>query len=90
VSKSEEKRLSAKDIEGITQFIRREGYAWIDGQLFHSIRAIAVPIFDSQGELQATISLVSNQASLVQFPNPVLDDLMATGQRISHRLGWSN
>jgi DNA-binding IclR family transcriptional regulator len=89
-SKSEESKLSAKAIKEITQFIRREGYAWIDGQVFHSIRAIAVPIFDSQGELQATISLVSNQASLVQFPNPVLDDLKATGKRISYRLGWTN
>jgi DNA-binding IclR family transcriptional regulator len=88
-SKSDQGKLSAREIEEVTQFIRREGYAWIDGQVFHSIRAIAVPIFDSQGELQATISLVSNQASLVQFPNPVLDDLKATGKRISHRLGWS-
>lgn len=89
-SKSGERRLSAKDIEEIAQFVRGAGYAWIDGQVFHSIRAIAVPIFDSQGEVQATISLVSNQASLVQFPNAVLDDLRATGKRISHRLGWSD
>jgi DNA-binding IclR family transcriptional regulator len=89
-SKSEESRLSAKAIKEIIQFIRREGYAWIDGQVFHGIRAIAVPIFDSQGEVQATISLVSNQASLVQFPNSVLDDLKATGKRISYRLGWTN
>jgi len=48
-----------------------------------------VPIFDSQAQLLATMSLVSNQASLVQFPNPVLDDLLATGVRISQRLGWA-
>jgi len=89
-AKSEGRKPTAKEIKTITQFIRQEGYAWIDGQVFHSIRALAVPIFDSQGELQATISLVSNQASLVQFPNPVLDDLKATGIRISRRLGWSN
>jgi len=89
-SKSEGRKLSAKEIREITQFVRSEGYAWIDGQVFHSIRAIAVPIFDSQGELQATISLVSNQASLVEFPNPILDDLKATGKRICHRLGWAN
>ncbi|MBV9172856.1 MAG: hypothetical protein JOZ81_22540, partial [Chloroflexi bacterium] len=76
------------EIDEIKQFIRTEGYAWIDGQVFHSIRAVAVPIFDSQGELQAAISLVSNQASLVQFPNPVLDDLIQTGKQISFRLGW--
>ncbi|MDT3683726.1 MAG: IclR family transcriptional regulator [Pseudorhodoplanes sp.] len=89
ISKSEDNKPSAEDIKNITQFVRKEGYAWIDGQVFHSIRAIAAPIFDSQGDLQATISLVSNQASLVQFPNPVLDDLKKTAERISYRLGWS-
>lgn len=87
-SKSEETRQPAKEIEAISQSVRKDGFAWIDGHLLHSIRAIAVPIFDSQGQLLATISLVSNQASLVQFPNPVLDDLLATGRRISQRLGW--
>lgn len=89
-AKLEERKPSAKDTEEITQFVRKEGFAWIDGQVLHSIRAIAVPIFDSQEQLLATISLVSNQASLVKFPNPVLDDLKDTGQRISHRLGWSS
>jgi DNA-binding IclR family transcriptional regulator len=89
-SKSEETKRSAKEIEAISQSIRNEGFAWIDGQLLHSIRAIAVPVFDSQGQILATISLVSNQASLVQFPNSVVDDLKATGKRVSHRLGWPN
>lgn len=89
-AKSEERSLSADEIDHIKKFIRTEGYAWIDGQVFHSIRAIAVPIFDSQGELQAAISLVSNQPSLVKVPNPVLDDLKETATRISRRLGWSS
>lgn len=89
-AKSEERKLSAKEIDDIRKVVRADGHAWIDGQVFHSIRAIAVPIFDSQGELQAAISLVSNQASLVQFPNPVLDDLKETGKRISNRLGWQS
>jgi DNA-binding IclR family transcriptional regulator len=89
-SKSEESKLSVEEIDKITKCIRNEGHAWIDGQVLHSIRAIAVPVFDSQGELQATISLVSNQPSLVKFPNPILDDLKATGKRISQRLGWPN
>jgi DNA-binding IclR family transcriptional regulator len=89
-SKSEGGKRTAKEIEEITQSVRKEGFSWIDGQVLHSIRALAVPIFDSQDQLVATISLVSNQASLVQFPNPVLDDLKQTGKRISHRLGWSS
>ena len=50
--------------------------------------SLAAPIFDTQGALRAVMSLVSNQASLVSFPNPVLDDLITTAKRTSQRLGW--
>ncbi len=83
-----EDRVTAKDIKAITDRVRRDGYAWIDGQVFHGMRAIAAPIFDPQNELRAALSLVSNQASLVRFPNAILDDLVATAKRISQRLGW--
>jgi DNA-binding IclR family transcriptional regulator len=89
-STSSERTVFAKEVDEVARFVRKEGYARIDGQVIHSIRAIAVPIFDSQGDLQAAISLVSNQPFLVQLPNPVLDDLIATGKRISYRLGWSS
>ena len=75
-------------LAAITDTVRREGFAWIDGQVFHGYRAIAAPIFDTQGVLQAAMSLVSNQASLVKFPNSVVDDLLATAKRASQRLGW--
>jgi DNA-binding IclR family transcriptional regulator len=81
-------RATAKEIKAITDRVRADGYAWIDGQVFHGIRAIAAPIFDSQNELRAALSLVSNQASLTRFPNTTLDDLNATAKRISQRLGW--
>jgi len=81
---------SAKQIEAIAGDVRKNGYAWIDGQVVHGLRALAVPIFDPQGSIRAAMSLVSNQASLVQFPNETLDDLVETGRRISRRLGWSD
>ena len=68
--------------------VRRQGYAWIDGQVFHGMRAIAAPIFDMQGLLRGAMSLVSNQASLVEFPNAILSDLVETAKRTSQRLGW--
>jgi DNA-binding IclR family transcriptional regulator len=89
-AKTDDAKLTAKEIKSITDLVRRQKYAWIDGQVFHSIRAIAVPIFDPQGELRASMSLVSNQASLVHFPNSILDDLNETARRISQRLGWTD
>jgi DNA-binding IclR family transcriptional regulator len=84
-----ERQPSKKDIAAIISDVRACGYAWIDGQVFHGVRAVAAPIFDPQGDLRAAMSLVSNEASLVRFPNAVLDDLVATASRISKRLGWS-
>jgi DNA-binding IclR family transcriptional regulator len=84
----EEPKPSAQELAAVADTVRREGFAWIDGQVFHGYRAIAAPIFDMQGVLRAAMSLVSNQASLVKFPNPVADDLLATAKRASQRLGW--
>jgi DNA-binding IclR family transcriptional regulator len=81
---------SASEIDTIVRSVKKDGFAWIDGQVVHSLRALAVPIFDMQGTLRAAMSLVSNQASLVQFPNDTLNDLIETGLRISKRLGWSD
>jgi DNA-binding IclR family transcriptional regulator len=88
LAQREEKRPSLKDVAAVAEEVRHERFAWIDGQVFHGIRAIAAPVFDPQGNLRAVMSLVSNQPSLVDFPNPVADDLRDTAKRVSHRLGW--
>jgi DNA-binding IclR family transcriptional regulator len=88
LSQMEEGKPSRQDIARVADAVKQAGYAWIDGQVFHGVRAIAAPIFGPQGELRAAMSLVSNQASLVRFPSPVLDDLLETASRISQRLGW--
>lgn len=84
----EDPKPTKAELAAVVSDVRQHRYAWIDGQVFHGIRALAAPIFDPQGELRAAMSLVSNEASLVQFPNKVLDDLIATATRISKRLGW--
>jgi DNA-binding IclR family transcriptional regulator len=88
LAQREEQRPSLKDVAAAAEQVRRERFAWIDGQVFHGAPAIAAPIFDPQGNLRAAMSLVSNQPSLVDFPNPIMDDLRDTAKRVSHRLGW--
>ena len=88
LAQMEGRKPSARGIAALAAQVRRDGYAWIDGQVFHSIRAIATPIFDMQGLLRGAMSLVSNQASLVEFPNAILEDLIETAKRTSQRLGW--
>jgi DNA-binding IclR family transcriptional regulator len=79
---------SARGIAALAAKVRRDGYAWIDGQIFPSIRAIATPIFDMQSLLRGAMSLVSDQVSLVEFPNAVLEGLIDTAKRTSQRPGW--
>jgi DNA-binding IclR family transcriptional regulator len=88
LAQREEAKPSSKDIAAAAADVRRTGVAWIDGQVFHGVRAIAAPIFDPQGNLRAAMSLVSNQPSLVDFPNPIMDDLRNTAKHVSQRLGW--
>lgn len=90
VARMDDPKPTSAEISKLAEQVRRDGYACIDGQVFHGIRALAVPIFDMQGELRAAMSLVSNQASLAKLPNATLDDLIATGKRASQRLGWQS
>jgi len=86
----DESKPSEKEISVTINKVRKDGFAWIDGQVVHGLRALATPIFDHQGSLRAAMSLVSTQASLVRFPNKTLDDIMETAKRVSKRLGWSD
>jgi DNA-binding IclR family transcriptional regulator len=88
LAKREQNKPSAKEVSTAAADAHRDGFAWIDGQVFHGIRAIAAPIFDPQGELRAAMSLVSNQPSLVELPNAIVDDLRSTANSISQRIGW--
>lgn len=88
LAQMEDGKPTKRDIAGVVDAVKRDGYAAIDGQVFHGIRAIAAPIFDAQGGMRAAMSLVSNQSILVKFPNDTLDDLLSTARRISQRLGW--
>ncbi len=88
LARREENKPTAKEVAAAAADARREGFAWIDGQVFHGIRAVAAPVFDPQGEMRATMSLVSNKPSLVELPNAIVDDLCATALRISQRIGW--
>ena len=79
---------STQELAAIADTVRREGFASIDGQVFHGVPGDRCADLRHAGRAAGAMSLVSNQASLVHFPNPVVDDLLATAKRASQRLGW--
>jgi DNA-binding IclR family transcriptional regulator len=76
-----------KDLEGILQETRAKGFAWIDGLIVTGLRAVAAPIFDLQGQIQATVTLLSVNPLLVKFPNDKLNQLLTVTREASQQLG---
>lgn len=72
--------------------IRREtearGVATAANHLAPGMKSMSAPVFDFQGDLRATISLVGPEHFLLDEPAPILSDLKAAAERASARLGW--
>lgn len=54
--------LTPIDVESLRDTVRARGYGSVDEQLIPGLRAIAVPIFDIQGEAILSATLLSNDA----------------------------
>ena len=49
--------IDSKELKRIIIQVRKEGYAWIDGELDESISGLAVPVRDKTGEVVAAINV---------------------------------
>lgn len=72
----------------ILEEAREAGYASIDGLIITGLRAVAAPIFNLQGHIQATVTLLSVDAAFVELPNKTLSNLLTYTNDASHRLGF--
>ena len=69
--------------------IRRLGYATSDGEAIRGTIGIAVPVWNSMGQVEAALALTAveslcNMKQLMRF----LPDLKQTGENISKALGY--
>lgn len=81
-------RREREDAERILAAVRQNGYAWIDELVVPGLRAIAVPTFNSQGQVVATMTVLSTDKNLVSLPNATLDCLVEEARNVSADFGW--
>ena len=61
--------VSKKRFLAELDLVRKQGYAVADGEAYADLRALSVPIFDTDGEVRAAVSVNGDPSE------PVWDDL---------------
>ena len=75
--------------EALRQETLTQGFGSASNTLASGMNSVSVPVFDFQGDLRASISLVGPDYSLSDLSEALLQDLKAAGERASMRLGWN-
>ena len=72
------------------QEVRRKGYALDDEEWILGVRAIAAPIFNMQGQVEAAVNMpvISAAISRNKLIKELLPLLLATTEKISSSLGY--
>ncbi|WFU41520.1 IclR family transcriptional regulator [Bradyrhizobium sp. CB82] len=82
--------LNLAEVEQYIGNVKSQGYAWIDGNVIPGLRAAAAPVFDAQGYLRVTITVLSTSAAIIKMPSDAIKALLVSAKESSARLGWSN
>lgn len=75
---------SRRDAARAAKTVRAAGYASVDGALIPGLVAVAAPVLNWQGEVEATITLISTDPSRIAPSGPALAALRATCRRLGH------
>lgn len=75
-------------LEKLLKNARNDGFSAIDGLIVTGLRAVAAPILDLQGHIQATVTLLSVNSSLIELPNKTVSRFLANTRKASSRLGF--
>lgn len=82
LTKSSPKTIDSRDqLLAELQVVREQGYATSDGELFLGIRAVAAPIFDTNGEVSAAVSSTGVTLSVEEVA--VINCVKAAAREIS-------
>lgn len=70
--------------------VRRQGWAVAPEQTLRGINALAAPVFDGQGQLAGTITIVGSVQHIPEQPHPEqIEAVLEAARRISRNLGYS-
>lgn len=79
---------TAKDIQGIIETVRKQGYAMTINSINSSFAAVAAPVFDYSGRIVATMTVLGSDKQLAgPRKKPTIDALLDAAHRLSERLG---
>jgi DNA-binding IclR family transcriptional regulator len=81
-------RKRAAEAARIRETVRARGYAMAEGHFVSNLSAIAVPVFDSQGEMVAAITLVDRATRLDSRHDKFIAGAVAEAQAVSRSLGY--
>lgn len=81
---------AARDLLGTLAAIRRLGVACSSGERLPGTRSIAAPVFDADGTVVASVSILSIQSRLEGVDEaPLREMTRASAAEVSSALGWS-
>lgn len=71
--------------------VRERGWATASDELITAVNALAAPIFNHSNEIVGSVAIVGATQFIPVQPQPnQIEEVLATGRRISERLGWRN
>ena len=81
---------NGEKLRAILDEIRRKGYSSNDGEWFRELRAIAAPVFNGRGEVEASLNMtfISQMVGFDEMIEKYVPPLVATAGRISDALGF--
>ena len=79
--------LKPTDVEALRKRVRDRGYSQIQGDLIPGLRAVAVPIFDPQGEVVLTATMLSTDAFDPAYDAEARDHLIWVCDEITSATG---
>lgn len=76
-------------LEAELEQIRRDDYVYSEGEVVAGGAAVAVPVFDYQGNVAAVLTVAGPKARVEPKRNQILVDLRATTKQISGQMGFA-
>jgi DNA-binding IclR family transcriptional regulator len=83
----EKSSFTQEEFQTIINFIKKNGYSFVNGTLLPGISAVASPIFDSSSNLVAALSVVGLENTL--DTSKAVQIVKEKSSLLSMQLGWN-